>query len=195
MSQSRVICLEGTQLPARELIGGKAWSIGRMLSLGLRVPPAFVLPVSECSKYHEGGAVLEDEVWAGVLDGIAYLESMTGRKFGDPQAPLLVSVRSGAAISMPGMMDTVLNLGVTDGVEVGLANLTGNAEYALDTHARFCHQYGDVVLKADLELPPQPANWDQRPFSHRISKSRAISPAKVLWWFKRVLLATLPVRS
>jgi pyruvate,orthophosphate dikinase len=116
MSQSRVICLEGTHLPARELIGGKAWSIGRMLSLGLRVPPAFVLPVSECSKYHEGGAVLEDEVWAGVLDGIAYLESMTGRKFGDPEAPLLVSVRSGAAISMPGMMDTVLNLGVTDGV-------------------------------------------------------------------------------
>jgi pyruvate,orthophosphate dikinase len=151
MSQSRVICLEGTHLPARELIGGKAWSIGRMLSLGLRVPPAFVLPVSECSKYHEGGAVLEDEVWAGVLDGIAYLESMTGRKFGDPEAPLLVSVRSGAAISMPGMMDTVLNLGVTDGVEIGLANLTGNAEYALDTHARFCHQYGDVVLKADLE--------------------------------------------
>lgn len=151
MSQSRVICLEGTQLPPRELIGGKAWSIGRMLSLGLRVPPAFVLPVSECSKYHEGGAVLEDEVWDGVLDGIAYLESMTGRRFGDPQAPLLVSVRSGAAISMPGMMDTVLNLGVTDGVEVGLAKLTGNAEYALDTHARFCHQYGDVVLKADLE--------------------------------------------
>jgi pyruvate,orthophosphate dikinase len=151
MSESRVICLEGTQLPPRELIGGKAWSIGRMLSLGLRVPPAFVLPVSECSKYHEGGAVLEDEVWTGVLEGIAYLETMTGRRFGDPEAPLLVSVRSGAAISMPGMMDTVLNLGVTDGVEVGLANLTGNAEYALDTHARFCHQYGDVVLKADLE--------------------------------------------
>jgi pyruvate, orthophosphate dikinase len=151
MSQSRVICLEGTQLPQRELIGGKAWSIGRMLSLGLRVPPAFVLPVSECRKYHEAGAVLADEVWAGVLDGIAYLESMTGRKFGDPQVPLLVSVRSGAAVSMPGMMDTVLNLGVTDGVELGLANRTGNADYALDTHARFCHQYGDVVLKADLE--------------------------------------------
>lgn len=151
MSESRVIRLEGTQQPPRELVGGKAWSISRMLGLGLRVPPAFVLPVSECSRYHEAGKVLDEELWAGVLDGIAYLESISGKRFGDPEAPLLVSVRSGAAVSMPGMMDTVLNLGVTAEVEEGMARYTGNATYAHDTHARFCHQYGEIVLKADLD--------------------------------------------
>ena len=151
MSSSRVLNLDGTHVPTRDLVGGKAWSIGRMMSLGLRVPPAFVLPVSECSRYHESGRMLDDELWADVLSGIAYLESTTGRRFGDPDSPLLVSVRSGAAVSMPGMMDTVLNLGVTDAVEAGLARRTGDAGYAHDTHARFCHQYGDIVLKADLD--------------------------------------------
>lgn len=151
MSESRVIRLEGTQQPPRELVGGKAWSISRMLSLGLRVPPAFVLPVSECSRYHEAGGVLDEDLWASVLDGIAYLESLSGKRFGDADAPLLVSVRSGAAVSMPGMMDTVLNLGVTAEIESGLARRTGNTTYAHDTHARFCHQYGDIVLKADLD--------------------------------------------
>jgi pyruvate,orthophosphate dikinase len=122
-----------------------------MLSLGLRVPPAFVLPVSECSRYHEAGGVLDEDLWASVLDGIAYLESLSGKRFGDADAPLLVSVRSGAAVSMPGMMDTVLNLGVTAEIESGLARRTGNTTYAHDTHARFCHQYGDIVLKADLD--------------------------------------------
>ncbi len=151
MSESRVIRLEATQQPPRELVGGKAWSISRMLSLGLRVPPAFVLPVSECSRYHEAGGVLDEDLWASVLDGIAYLESLSGKRFGDADAPLLVSVRSGAAVSMPGMMDTVLNLGVTAEIESGLARRTGNTTYAHDTHARFCHQYGDIVLKADLD--------------------------------------------
>lgn len=122
-----------------------------MLKLGLRVPPAFVLPVNECRRYLDSTRTLDDELWAQVLEGIGYLEQVSGRRFGDPKSPLLVSVRSGAAVSMPGMMDTVLNLGVTDEVELGLAHLTGNAEYARDTHARFCHQYGDIVLKADLD--------------------------------------------
>ncbi len=151
MNQSRVIHLDGTQLPSRDLIGNKAWSVGRMLNLGLRVPPAFVLPISECRAYLDSSKVLDDALWADVLTGIAYLESVSGRRFGDPDSPLLVSVRSGAAVSMPGMMDTVLNLGVTDEVEAGLARRTGNPEYARDTHARFCHQYGDIVYKADLD--------------------------------------------
>ena len=151
MIESRVIHLDGSQLPSRDLIGNKAWSVGRMLSLGLRVPPAFVLPISECRTYLDSSKVLDDALWADVLAGIAYLESVSGRRFGDPDSPLLVSVRSGAAVSMPGMMDTVLNLGVTDDVEAGLALRTGNVEYARDTHARFCHQYGDIVYKADLD--------------------------------------------
>lgn len=148
---ARIIVLDGSSLPDRELIGGKAWSIARMTGLGLRVPPAFVIPISECIRYHESGKTIDDSLWDAVLEGIRSIEQATGRRFGDPHAPLLVSVRSGAAISMPGMMDTVLNLGVTDEVEHGLVQITGDADYARDTHARFCHQFGDIVLKAHLD--------------------------------------------
>jgi len=147
----RIIVLDGTSLPDRELIGGKAWSIARMTGLGLRVPPAFVIPISECIRYHEAGKTIDDDLWDAVMDGVRSIESATGRRFGDPHSPLLVSVRSGAAISMPGMMDTVLNLGITDEVEHGLAHITSDAVYARDTHARFCHQFGDIVLKAHLD--------------------------------------------
>lgn len=147
----RVIILDGSSLPDRELIGGKAWSIARMTGLGLRVPPAFVIPISECIRYHDNGKSIDDGLWDAVLDGVRSIEQSTGRRFGDPHAPLLVSVRSGAAISMPGMMDTVLNLGVTDEVEHGLAHITSDPAYARDTHARFCHQFGDIVLKAHLD--------------------------------------------
>ena len=148
---SRVLFLDGSSLPDREVIGGKAWSIARMRSLGLRVPPAFVIPVAECQAYHAASRAFDDALWSDVLRGIAQIEVETGRRLGDPERPLLVSVRSGAAISMPGMMDTVLNLGITDAVEQGLAEATGDPAYARDTHARFCHQFGDIVLKADLD--------------------------------------------
>lgn len=148
---SRVIFLDGHTLPDRDLIGGKAWSIARMTGLGLRVPPAFVIPISECIRYHDSGRMIDNDLWDAVLEGVRSIEDATGRRFGDPHAPLLVSVRSGAAISMPGMMDTVLNLGITDQVEQGLANITGDEVYARDTHARFCHQFGDIVLKAHLD--------------------------------------------
>jgi pyruvate, orthophosphate dikinase len=150
-SNDRIIVLDGTTLPDRDLIGGKAWSIARMTGLGLRVPPAFVIPIDECIRYHENGRTIEDQLWDDVMSGVRAIEESTGRRLGDPHNPLLVSVRSGAAISMPGMMDTVLNLGITDEVEHGLAHLTGDAGYARDTHARFCHQFGDIVLKADLD--------------------------------------------
>ena len=99
MTEPRVIILDGSVLPARELIGGKAWSVARMMSLGFRVPPAFVLPVSECRSYLDAGRTLDDEVWEAVLAGVASLEQRSGRQFGDPAAPMLVSVRSGAAVS------------------------------------------------------------------------------------------------
>lgn len=147
----RIIVLDGTTLPDRNLVGGKAWSIARMTGLGLRVPPAFVIPIDECIRYHDNGRAIDDQLWDDVMSGVRTIEESTGRRLGDPHNPLLVSVRSGAAVSMPGMMDTVLNLGITDGVEHGLAHLTGNGDYARDTHARFCHQFGDIVLKADLD--------------------------------------------
>jgi len=151
VATNHVMMLDGQSVPDREVVGGKAWSIARMRSLGLRVPPAFVLPLEECRRYHANDQQLDDAVWAAVLDGIAALEEATGRHLGDPEAPLLVSVRSGSVVSMPGMMDTVLNLGITDAVEAALAEQTGDAAYACDSHARFCHQFGEIVLKADLD--------------------------------------------
>ena len=99
--------------------------------------------------------------WEAVLDGVAGLERDTGRRLGDPEAPLLVSVRSGAAVSMPGMMDTILNLGMTDAVEEGLARLSGDAAFARETHVRFVHEFGHTVLGADLDPPGDDATADE----------------------------------
>lgn len=137
-----------TDLPDRNLVGGKAWSLARMTSLGLRVPPAFVVTTEGFRHFHEAGELTE-RLRAQVLDGLADLERSTGRQFGVGPAPLLLSVRSGAAISMPGMMDTVLNLGMTDEVEAALANESGDAAFAHDTHHRFLELFNDVVLGLD----------------------------------------------
>lgn len=151
----RAVVLDGTVELGKEVLGGKAWGIVRMRRAGMPVPPAFALPVGECGRYHGAGRRLDDGAWAAVRSGVAELERLTGKRFGDPAAPLLVSVRSGAAVSMPGMMDTVLDLGITDEIEHALARDTGDPEFARDTHARFCAQYGRVVLGADLD-PPEP---------------------------------------
>lgn len=140
----------------RELIGGKAWSIQRMLSLGIPVPPAFVLTTDVCREYHGCGrnlpAGLDEEVQAAMAE----LERQTGRTFGRIPGPLLVSVRSGAATSMPGMMDTVLNLGMTPDVESALAAETKDAGYAADTHRRFREQFERIVGS-----PPPADPWAQ----------------------------------
>jgi pyruvate,orthophosphate dikinase len=149
----RVLILDGSTVYDRELIGGKGWSIARMRSLGLPVPPAFVIPIEECRRYHAAGKRLDESVWPMVLEGIATLERDTGRRFGDPSAPLLVSVRSGAAVSMPGMMDTILNLGMTDAVEEALARASGDPTFARNTHVRFVHEFGHTVLGADIDHP------------------------------------------
>lgn len=134
-------CPEAT----RELIGGKAFSVNLMLSLGLPVPPAFVLGTDECARYYASGGRLADDVRAELRSGIAGLEDEVGRGFGNAANPLLVSVRSGAARSMPGMMDTILNLGINDDAEAGLRQHTGDAGYAADTHQRFTEQFRKVV--------------------------------------------------
>ena len=156
----RILVLDGTATYGPEIIGGKGASIARMRALRLPVPPAFVLPIEECRRYHAGDGGLEDPVWEAVLTGVAGLERDTGRRLGDPEAPLLVSVRSGAAVSMPGMMDTILNLGMTDAVEEGLARLSGDAGFARETHVRFVHEFGHTVLGADLDPPAGDATAD-----------------------------------
>jgi pyruvate,orthophosphate dikinase len=140
--------IAGHRLPDKELIGGKAWSIARMGTLGLPVPPAFVVTTRACTAYLETGAFpigLVEEIAAG----IAWLESETGRRFGSGPRPLLVSVRSGAPVSMPGMMDTILNLGVNDATERLLAADCSDERFARDTHRRFIELYASIVLKVE----------------------------------------------
>jgi pyruvate,orthophosphate dikinase len=129
----------------RDVLGGKAFGIARMLRLGLPVPPAFALTTDECMRFHAAGRVLAPNVRAALAGGIEQLGAATGRGLGDPVRPLLVSVRSGAARSMPGMMDTILNLGITAEVEASLARMTGNPGYASDTSRRFAEQFERVV--------------------------------------------------
>jgi pyruvate,orthophosphate dikinase len=149
----RAVVLDGATVPSREVVGNKGRSIALMLSLGLPVPPALCLPIEECRRFHANGGELDEEAWSSVLAGIAGLEEKLGRGFGGGEQPLLVSVRSGAAVSMPGMMDTVLNLGISDEVEAALARLSGDRSFARSTHCRFVHQFGEIVLKADVEEP------------------------------------------
>jgi pyruvate,orthophosphate dikinase len=153
----RVLVLDGSATYDREVVGNKGASIAKMRSLGLAVPPAFVLPIDECRRYHAAGGQLDDASWEAVLEGIAGLERDTGRRLGDPESPLLVSVRSGAAVSMPGMMDTILNLGITDAVEKGLARLSGDPAFACETHVRFVQEFGQTVFGAVIDTPATPA--------------------------------------
>ena len=156
-----VLFLDGAALPDRALIGGKAWGIAVMRHVGLPVPPAFVVTTEACRTYLAEGALpdgLADELRAG----IAMLEAETGRRFGANERPLLLAVRSGAAISMPGMLDTVLNLGIDEEIEAALAAESGDAVFARDTHRRFHEMYARIVLKAGIDrLPPEGclADW------------------------------------
>ncbi len=149
-----VLVLDGTTGADKALLGGKAWSIEKMRSLDIPVPPAFVLTTAVCARFYEAGGQVPADVLDALPTAMAGLEKATGRTFGGGERPLLVSVRSGAAISMPGMMDTVLNLGMTDEVQAALA--VGDAEYAADTRRRFVEQFAKVVGR---DAPADP--WDQ----------------------------------
>ncbi|WP_158970805.1 pyruvate, phosphate dikinase [Chachezhania sediminis] len=140
--------LDGADLPDKALIGGKGWSVARMASLGLTVPPAFVITTKACAAYQDG-KTFPDGLQAEIAEGISWLEEETGRTYGAGPSPLLVSVRSGAAISMPGMMDTVLNMGITPVTETALATECDDPGFARDTHRRFHELYAHIVLKTD----------------------------------------------
>jgi pyruvate, orthophosphate dikinase len=129
----------------RELLGGKGIGLAEMTQLGVPVPAGFTITTDACRAYMAAGGELPDGLSEEVDEHLARLEEKTGKKFGDPQDPLLVSVRSGAAVSMPGMMDTILNLGLNDDAVRGLAERTGNPRFANDSYRRLIQMYGEVV--------------------------------------------------
>lgn len=141
-----------TKRHSAEVVGAKAANLARMAALGLPVPPAFVLPVRLCAAIVEGDSHAKRKLGAGLTEGIAFLEEATGRKFGDRRRPLLVSVRSGAARSMPGMLDTVLNVGCSVQAVHGLIRMTGNPRFAWDCRRRFLESFGGVVLGVDAAV-------------------------------------------
>ena len=133
----------------KNILGGKGANLDGMASIGLPVPPGFTITTEMCTAYYANGQSFPDSVRAEVANGIAHIEQVTGKSFGDPANPLLVSVRSGARVSMPGMMDTVLNLGLNDQTVEGLATSSGDARFAWDSYRRFIQMYADVVLELD----------------------------------------------
>ncbi len=136
----------------KTVAGGKGANLAEMASIGLPVPPGFTITTEECVKYLQGGADFSDELQTAVAAALAHIEATVGKRFGDAADPLLVSVRSGARVSMPGMMDTVLNLGLNDATVAGLATSSGDARFAWDSYRRFIQMYGDVVLGIDHGL-------------------------------------------
>lgn len=133
----------------KNLLGGKGANLAEMASIGLPVPPGFTISTEMCTRYYDEGESFPESVKAEVAGGIAHIEAITGKSFGDAADPLLVSVRSGARVSMPGMMDTVLNLGLNDTTVQGLAATSGDDRFAWDSYRRFIQMYSDVVLGLD----------------------------------------------
>ena len=131
----------------RNLLGGKGANLAEMTKLGLPVPQGFTISTEACTKYYEDGCKINDEIQTQINDAIVKMEEITGKKFGDLENPLLVSVRSGARASMPGMMDTILNLGLNEEVVEVVAKKTGNERWARDCYRRFIQMYSDVVME------------------------------------------------
>ncbi|HZG08226.1 MAG TPA: pyruvate, phosphate dikinase [Allosphingosinicella sp.] len=136
----------------KNLLGGKGANLAEMAAIGLPVPPGFTISTPVCALYYAEGESFPDALRAEAAGGIAHIEKVTGKNFGDPADPLLVSVRSGARVSMPGMMDTVLNLGLNDRTVEGLAAMSGDPRFAWDSYRRFIQMYSNVVLGLDHGL-------------------------------------------
>ncbi|XJZ25747.1 pyruvate, phosphate dikinase [Bacillota bacterium Lsc_1132] len=134
----------------RELLGGKGANLAEMTRIGLPVPYGFTISTQACNAYYEAGKTIPGEIEKQVLESLTSLEGKMGKKLGDPKDPLLVSVRSGAVFSMPGMMDTILNLGMNDETVEGVAALTNNPRFAYDSYRRFIQMFSDVVLNVDV---------------------------------------------
>ncbi len=131
----------------RELLGGKGANLAEMTNIGLPVPQGFTITTEACTQYYEDNREINPEIMAEINEYIVKMEEITGKKFGDKENPLLVSVRSGARASMPGMMDTILNLGLNEEVVETIAAQSGNPRWAWDCYRRFIQMYSDVVME------------------------------------------------
>jgi len=146
----------------RSLLGGKGANLADMTRIGLPVPPGFTVTTEACNAYLGAGERFPGSLAAELDEALKKLEWRTGKRFGDPSNPLLVSCRSGARFSMPGMMDTVLNIGMNDAVAAGLAKLAGDERFAYDSYRRLVQMFGSVVMEIDDE-----------PFEHVLTEARA----------------------
>ena len=147
MAKKYVYLFKEGDASMRELLGGKGANLAEMTNIGLPVPQGFTISTEACTKYYEDGRKINDEIQAEIMANIAKMEEITGKKFGDLENPLLVSVRSGARASMPGMMDTILNLGLNEEVVEVMAKKSGNPRWAYDCYRRFIQMYSDVVME------------------------------------------------
>jgi len=147
MSHKYVYLFKEGNAKMRELLGGKGANLAEMTGLGLPVPQGFTVTTEACTQYYEDGRKINDEIQAEIMEYIDKLEEITGMKFGDKENPLLVSVRSGARASMPGMMDTILNLGLNEEVVEVMSAKSGNPRWAWDCYRRFIQMYSDVVME------------------------------------------------
>ncbi len=147
MSKKYVYLFSEGDASMRELLGGKGANLAEMTNIGLPVPQGFTISTEACTQYYEDGRQINDEIQAQIMEYIDKMEHITGKKFGDHENPLLVSVRSGARASMPGMMDTILNLGLNEEVVEVMAKKSGNPRWAYDCYRRFIQMYSDVVME------------------------------------------------
>ncbi len=147
MSKKYVYLFTEGNKDMREILGGKGANLAEMTNAGMPVPQGFTISTEACTQYYNDGRQINDEIMNQIYQYIGKMEEVVGKKFGDSQNPLLVSVRSGSRASMPGMMDTILNLGLNDEVVEGLAKLTGNPRFAYDSYRRFVQMFSDVVME------------------------------------------------
>src|SRR4051794_9557383 len=143
----------------KSLLGGKGANLAEMSVIGIPVPPGFTITTEVCAAYYENGRKLPEAVKPQVEEAIKAMEALAGRTFGDPADPLLVSVRSGAALSMPGMMNTILNIGLTDAAVEGLAKKTGNPRFAYDGYRRLIDMFGSTAM-----------NVEHKEFEHELTR-------------------------
>ena len=152
----------------KDLLGGKGAGLAEMTNAGLPVPPGFTITTEACNSYYAAGEKFPDGLWDEIISAMKQVEESAGKKFGDPHNPLLVSVRSGARFSMPGMMDTVLNLGLNEDTLKGMALLTSNERFAYDAYRRFMQMFGKIVLGVDGDF-----------FEHSLSEAKLRAKAKL----------------
>jgi pyruvate,orthophosphate dikinase len=152
----------------KDLLGGKGAGLAEMTNAGLPVPPGFTITTEACNAYYASGQKFPEGMWEQVLDLMKEVERASVKRFGNASNPLLVSVRSGAKFSMPGMMDTVLNLGLNDETVAGLARLTDNERFAYDAYRRFIQMFGKIVLGIDGEM-----------FDHAFDEAKRKAKAKL----------------